>query len=373
MTQPLYRPTTFVWLGAGTAPSPTGIITYQFANKTVSTDRNIQFQFENTFFADFVVQVVVETAASDAKGDTAIGNVTLGSLSITVSPTDAVGETAIDTIVAGSLSVTTTSASAIGDTNIGSVVFGSLSIATTPTSAIGDTNFGTLLIDLPISVTASDAHGETNLGSVVLGSLSVSVTAASAIGETDIGTVSFSVAPVTHWFFDTRAQSWFKDTFASTDYNPLTVLLFDGDDPTDRVILLGSEDGYIRKFDATAHTDDNTAITAYFVSPPITDNGVHPLVLTELQAHTDPNGSDVLYEILTGDIPEAALNTANATFTGDGSFAAGLGLTQNPRVGGYWIYLKLGSSAATDQWSLEHVRARASKISSSRGRRRLTT
>ena len=34
-------------------------------------------------------------------------------------------------------------------------------------------------------------------------------------------------------------------------------------DPDDRVTVIGCNDGYVRKFDATATTDDGTAISSY--------------------------------------------------------------------------------------------------------------
>lgn len=173
-----------------------------------------------------------------------------------------------------------------------------------------------------------------------------------------------------HWFFDVRTNGWFKDQYANTDYNPITVRLYDGDDPNDRVLLLGSEDGYIRYFDNSASKDDDNSIISQVTIGPIAAGNGLEFVLSELQAVTDKNGNVAKYEVLTGDTPEDAVQSEAGTFTGvDGSFdPAGKSYTHNPRRRGYWTYVKVGTTDATTGWALEDIRASIMSIPTDRGR-----
>lgn len=73
-----------------------------------------------------------------------------------------------------------------------------------------------------------------------------------------------------HWFWDAKRDEWtgprggwWEDQFGktgSTDVQPTSVYLFDGDAQSDRVILMGGEDGRIRIWDEDAVDDDTEAI-----------------------------------------------------------------------------------------------------------------
>lgn len=180
----------------------------------------------------------------------------------------------------------------------------------------------------------------------------------------------FSAGATTHYFFDLRTKGWFPISFANTSHNPFAVSVFDGDDPDDRVVLLGGEDGRIRKLDKSVSNDDGTAISSYVLLGPIKAEGNKPFVLSELQAHLDLNSSSMRYEVVVADTPERAILNIAGTFTGDGTFSAGLSPTHNPRKRGYWGYIKVGDTSSSSPWAFEYLRARLSVISSSRGRQR---
>jgi hypothetical protein len=68
---------------------------------------------------------------------------------------------------------------------------------------------------------------------------------------------------LTHYFWSQRTQGWFPMEFgtsATTDIQPTAVCVIDGDLPQDRVMLLGTEDGRVLKWDADASSDDGEPI-----------------------------------------------------------------------------------------------------------------
>jgi hypothetical protein len=178
----------------------------------------------------------------------------------------------------------------------------------------------------------------------------------------------YTAGATTHWFYDSRTQGWFRDVFGNTSHNPMTVLTLDADDPADRVILIGSEDGYVRQIDDTVSTDDGGAISSFVIMGPIS-NGGNPFIITELQGHLDSNSSSMLYEIGVGDTPETAIANFAGTFTGDGTMAAGLGVTHNPRQRANWAFVKVGQTSSATSWAFEKVRVAYSTVESSRGRK----
>lgn len=181
----------------------------------------------------------------------------------------------------------------------------------------------------------------------------------------------FTSANTDHWFYDARSNGWFKDRLGLAAFGPTASKVIDGDDPDDRFVLLGGFDSEIRKFDATAADDDGTAITSFvIIGPSMGEEGRKEIIISELQALTDLNSNVIKYEVLSGDTPDQALNTATAGFTGEGTWSPGLGSVENPRERGYYVYYKIGTTAANTQWSLERVRSRVIILSETRGRAR---
>ena len=180
----------------------------------------------------------------------------------------------------------------------------------------------------------------------------------------------FSAGATTHYFWDLRTKGFFPIVFANSSHNPFAVSVFDGDDPDDRVVLLGGEDGRIRKLDKSVSTDDGGAISSFVLLGPIKAEGGKPFVLSELQAQLDLNSSSLKFEVVTADTPERAIENISGAFSGEGTFSAGLSPTHNPRKRGYWGYIKVGDTSSSSPWAFEYLRARLSVITSSRGRQR---
>ena len=173
--------------------------------------------------------------------------------------------------------------------------------------------------------------------------------------------------PTTHWFWYARLEAWSKTVFADPNHSPSCVTVFDGDSYTDRAILLGSPDGYVRKINQDSATDDGTAMVSYGVLGPCAADGVR-IVLAEIQATVDAGSAPVLYEVSGGDTPEAAFDKLDGTFVGDGTLTPGRTATHNPRTGGRYIYIRIGTVTATTPWSIENLRLKFSVPTTSKAR-----
>jgi hypothetical protein len=74
---------------------------------------------------------------------------------------------------------------------------------------------------------------------------------------------------VERYFWEQQTDSWHPDTVTATDKQPTAALVIDGDDPLDRVLLVGTEDGYVLEEDRDAADDDGQAIDAFVRIGPI--------------------------------------------------------------------------------------------------------
>lgn len=154
----------------------------------------------------------------------------------------------------------------------------------------------------------------------------------------------------TSFFFEARTGAWWKTKFANTNHSPLCCCIFDGNLPADRALLIGSWDGYVRKFDQDAEDDDDTPIASSVVIGPLNTKDLDKIKLHELQGMLGEESGDVTYEILVGRTAEEALSsTAERT----GTFQAGRNFTEPVQRSGYSVYVRLTS---TNQWAMESVR-----------------
>lgn len=172
----------------------------------------------------------------------------------------------------------------------------------------------------------------------------------------------------THWFFDTKSAGWFKNVMGSNSYNPVAVHRLQGDASTERLTLIGGEDGFIRYFANNTYADDGTNTTSYVVLGPIvSEAGRYPHVLREIQGILDTGSGGILYEIVTGDSPDAAIASIANSFVGDGTITNGRSYAFQPHDRSFYTYIKIGATTNTN-WAIEEIRAKLSVIVSSKGR-----
>jgi len=202
--------------------------------------------------------------------------------------------------------------------------------------------------------------------------------------------------PSENFFYDVRNDGWFRDVFDNKDHQPCAVHVFDGDDPGDRVIWFGGQDGYVRYPSAQWSSDDGTAIDSFVVFGPVQSEGGNvPFVVSELQAILDDVSDSVEWELAVGNsaedavfnagghvlqedggrilledglgywLLEGAFSQGNAT----GTFSPTRSYIANPRRRGFAAYVKVGNSTLDEKWEMEYVRMVLSLVPTSKRRR----
>jgi hypothetical protein len=154
-----------------------------------------------------------------------------------------------------------------------------------------------------------------------------------------------------HFCWESHSNAWWIDRFGNGKHNPLCCTTLDGNNPSDRVPLIGSSDGFVRSFDPDALTDDGTAIESEVWIGPLLTKDFHEIMLKNIQGILAEASGDVDYSIHVGRTPEAALSAAAIT---PGTFSAGRNLTEVIRRRGHAIFIRLTS---TNRWALEGIRA----------------
>jgi len=175
-------------------------------------------------------------------------------------------------------------------------------------------------------------------------------------------TPTTSTTETTHYWFDQRSQAWWADQFGNTDHNPKSVYVFDGDTPSDRVVLLGSWDGYLRMLDTAATDDDGTDIDSYVYFGPMNGETGEVLHLKELKALMAETSGNVTWSVHTGSSEELAFA---ADATSNGTWTAGDNRFDLVMRAGQAIYVK---ASANTTWAMEMLMARIEELGATRRR-----
>lgn len=167
----------------------------------------------------------------------------------------------------------------------------------------------------------------------------------------DAGTEVFSPKPATAFTPSGGAYSWWPDVFGNVAHNAAAILLYDGDDPDDRVLLMFGRDGYVRQFDNTAEDDDGTAIDSFALIGPVSNPKRYPYTTKDLQMTLEQNSGALSWGWQRGESVQAAVNNTTAAQTG--TFAAGRNHSRSFRWTQHVGFLKLYSSATDVPWCVE--------------------
>lgn len=159
-------------------------------------------------------------------------------------------------------------------------------------------------------------------------------------------------AVTTHFTWEARNNAWWRDTFKNENHNPLCCVTLDGNEPDDRVLLLGSWDGWVRASDRTATDDDGSPIESSVLLGPILTVELDEMLVKDLQAVLGEDSGDVTWAVYAGRTAEAALAAepvASGTWTGSRNF------TNSVRQAGNAVYVSVSSK---NPWAMETIRAR---------------
>ena len=155
----------------------------------------------------------------------------------------------------------------------------------------------------------------------------------------------------THYFLEKRTNGWFADQHSENLHNPLCACQFDGNNPEDRVVVIGSFDGVVRFLDANAQDDDNRPIFSSVIFPPMISPGLDDMILTEWQAVLGSDSNSVAWQVLAGTTCEQALDNEPQE---EGTWEPGRNDTQYVNVRSHVIYPMM---TADLQWRMENIRA----------------
>lgn len=159
----------------------------------------------------------------------------------------------------------------------------------------------------------------------------------------------------THYYYDETAQAWWSDQFGTNAHNPFCLLVFDGDDPADRCIFLGDQDGWARQFQDAALDDDGTIISSNVLIGPGSIKGGWEYLLNDLQCDLDQSGGSVNWSVKPGYSAQVAFN-ASPLFSG--VFAVGRNHSQAIRAAGIACYVDLYRAVKELPWAVESLRGK---------------
>lgn len=159
----------------------------------------------------------------------------------------------------------------------------------------------------------------------------------------------------TNYCYDTRMKAWWPDQFANDDLNVHAVHVMDGDDPSDRVVLLGCRDGYIRAIDGTTSWDDQTltyAISSSVYFGPYSSRTGNPIRVTEIHPTLASNSNaSVTCGLYDG---YSAEDASTSSVTSSWSTTGGDRYVERQRAMGRILYLKIANTDSGKHWSYEN-------------------
>ena len=159
----------------------------------------------------------------------------------------------------------------------------------------------------------------------------------------------------THWYWESRTNAWFQVKYKNNNHNPLCSVVFDGNDPEDRTILKGDWDGYVRKFDPAATTDDGELIEWEVTLGAFTSKTLDDLFHKEYQAVAGDGSEDFTWEVFEGETAEEALDALDNNEPSEtGTWGEGRNPTELIRVANHAVYVRL---KGTGRFALESIRA----------------
>ena len=159
-----------------------------------------------------------------------------------------------------------------------------------------------------------------------------------------------------HWFFefdDQRLVPW-EDEFGAVGLNPHSVWVRDADAFDDRILLLGCEDGYVRKWSASADDDDGTPIYSKCVLGPIVpDVSDLDWKFSHLRAILSGEQGGAFWRGYGTDDPGDLGNAAAS-----GTFGPGANPPSMSKFRGAYGFVELSANDASTRWALESLEVR---------------
>ena len=168
---------------------------------------------------------------------------------------------------------------------------------------------------------------------------------------------------VSHFFWERKTGAWYEDKFGDTTCQPTAVAVLDGDGAADRALIIGGEDGIVRRWTETVNNDDGFPIDSrVLIGPVMKPETDFEFRIDQLEAvlASDQGGGN--YEIIPTDDPGTVGNPYAS-----GQLTAGRNPIIRSRARGAAIYIRLSNSSVGERWALEDIAVHGAGA----GRRRL--
>lgn len=155
---------------------------------------------------------------------------------------------------------------------------------------------------------------------------------------------------MTHWWFDLPTKSFWPQTFGA-NHEPFSAIAYNTETNEGHLVLLGTRNGYVRRFRETNETDEGTEIESYVVIGPIPGGSeLSEGILAEMECTKAEDCGEIDWSVIGADSGEAVLS---ATAQQTGTFARdGIQYTVRPRVRGKALAIKL-ENGESRRWALE--------------------
>lgn len=173
-----------------------------------------------------------------------------------------------------------------------------------------------------------------------------------------------TTTPTRHFWFDAQRSAWFPDLFKKAGHNPRVVYLYDGDEPNDRVLLIGCNDGYVRYFEANAADDDGQPVLSYVYIGPLVNPG-GGVLFKELYGTLGADSGFVNWSVHPGESAAKALESLSDKA---GVLYEDRNHIQPYRRHGQAVYVKLYNNDIQNRWALERLAATLMATGRVRGR-----
>lgn len=154
------------------------------------------------------------------------------------------------------------------------------------------------------------------------------------------------------WYWDKKNNAWLEDEPGSSAIQPFSATVFDGDDPADRAVVFGCSDGYVRRADNDAVSDDGVAIDSLVCLGPYMAGNDQDIALDRMRAVLAKDQGGCEWQIHVANTPDGL---EDAELVADGRFEPGL----SPRVPvfkrGAFMWITLRNVSVSERWALESL------------------
>jgi hypothetical protein len=159
---------------------------------------------------------------------------------------------------------------------------------------------------------------------------------------------------VRHWFFDAKVGAIWEDAFgtaADTSVQPTAVLVIDGDQVSDRFMVIGTEDGFLRQWDEEAADDDGVAIYSHVLLGPLAGpSPTREARFKGVSVSLAPDLAGGRYELYASHEPDVLQRPVAS-----GTLGSGLNARLPTRARGSFCYLRVSNAAKGQRWALENA------------------